>query len=227
MNDLDPLLLRSPRLSGAALQKESAYEELRDRLVRVEFAPGAQLHERDLSVELSCGVSAIREAVRRLAFEQLVQVVPRGGTFSAPIGLRESQSLMELRLDLEGRAVALATARGSTSEKERLIAIAERQHATDDLQECLDLDADFHRSVYSMSRNQYLAATAGVHFNLALRLWYFCSRFVEPPTWGEVDHRPLAKALADGDAPTARAEMIEHVRHDSQQVVDILTQHGF
>lgn len=223
----DQVGMQSKAGRTSRLQKESAYEALRDLLVKVQIAPGEQLYEQALAEDIASGVAAIREAVRRLAFEQLVQVVPRGGTFAAPIGLRESQSLMEVRLGIEALAVELAAARGSAAEKARLCELADRQHRSDVLQECIDLDAEFHRSVYEMSRNQYLQATANVHFNLALRLWYFCSRHVATPEWGEVDHRALAAAVSSGDTATAREQMTEHVRHDSQQVVDILTQHGF
>ncbi|MEU7708775.1 GntR family transcriptional regulator [Streptomyces nodosus] len=208
------------------LLSESAHAALRSRLVRCEIMPGERLSEAELRSSLQLGASPVREAIRRLEFEQLVVIFPRSGTFATEIALKDSRSVMELRLQLEGLAATLACTRGSRAEKEDLAALAERQFRTTDLQECIDLDAAFHRSLYRMTRNDYLITSAEIHFNLALRQWYFCSKVVQTPDWTGVDHRPLAAAIADGDAATADAHIREHVLHDSQQVVTILTDYG-
>lgn len=208
------------------LLSESAHTALRARLVRCEIMPGERLSEAELRRSLGFGASPVREAIRRLEFEQLVVVFPRSGTFAAEIALKDSRSVMELRLELEGLAATLACARGSKAEKDALVALAERQFGTTDLQECIDLDAAFHRELYQMTRNDYLINTAEIHFNLALRQWYFCSKVVQTPDWTGVDHRPLAAAITAGDAETAGAHIREHVLHDSRQVVKILTDYG-
>lgn len=208
------------------LLSEHAYTELQSRLVRVEIMPGERLSEAELKVSLGVGASPVREAIRRLEFEKLVKVFPRSGTFATDIALRDSRSVTELRLSLEALAASLACVRGSKAEKEHLIALAERQSAASDLQECIDLDAAFHRSMYRMTRNEYLVSTLDIHFNLALRLWYFCSKVVKTPDWTGVDHRPLAAAIAGNDTEHVSDLIREHVSHDSQQVVDILTDYG-
>ncbi|WP_405149823.1 GntR family transcriptional regulator [Sphaerisporangium sp. NBC_01403] len=212
--------------SAGSLLSESAGARLRSRLVRVEIMPGERLSEPELRASLGVGTSPVREAIRRLEFEKLVVIYPRSGTFATDIALKDSRSVMELRLQLEGLSAALACTRGSRTEKERLTEISERQFETDDLQQCIDLDAAFHRSMYRMTRNDYLAATAEIHFNLALRQWYFCSKVVETPDWTGVDHRPLAAAIAEGDPESASEHIRKHVLHDSQQIADILTNYG-
>ncbi|ACZ90315.1 GntR family transcriptional regulator [Streptosporangium roseum] len=212
--------------SAPHLLSESACATLRSRLVRVEIMPGERLSEPELRSSLGVGTSPVREAIRRLEFEKLIVIYPRSGTFATDIALKDSRSVMELRLQLEGLAAELACGRGSKAEKEQLVAIAERQFETDDLQQCIDLDAAFHHGIYRMTRNDYLTTTAEIHFNLALRQWYFCSKVVETPDWTGVDHRPLAAAIAGGDAESAGRHIREHVLHDSQQIVDILTNYG-
>ncbi|MEU8268034.1 GntR family transcriptional regulator [Sphaerisporangium sp. NPDC049002] len=212
--------------SASSLLSESATARLRSRLVRVEIMPGERLSEPELRTALGVGTSPVREAIRRLEFEKLVVIYPRSGTFATDIALKDSRSVMELRLQLEGLSAALACGRGSRTEKERLAEISERQYETDDLQQCIDLDAAFHRSMYQMTRNDYLATTAEIHFNLALRQWYFCSKVVETPDWTGVDHRPLAAAIAEGDPEAASEHIRKHVLHDSQQIADILTNYG-
>ncbi|MFG3702233.1 GntR family transcriptional regulator [Micromonospora sp. NPDC047620] len=212
--------------TGTALMSQSAYASLCSRLVRAEIMPGDRLVENDLRADLGVGLSPVREAIRRLEFEKLVVIYPRSGTYATEIALKDSRSVMELRLELESLATTLACRRGSKAEKEQLVALAEEQARTTDLQRCIDLDAAFHKGIYLMSRNEYLKTTARIYFNLALRQWYFCSKVVTTPDWTAVDHRPLAAAVADDDASTAAEQMREHVRHDSQQVFEILTNYG-
>ncbi|MEU4645245.1 GntR family transcriptional regulator [Micromonospora sp. NPDC023814] len=212
--------------TGTALMSQSAYASLCSRLVRAEIMPGDRLVENDLRADLGVGLSPVREAIRRLEFEKLVVIYPRSGTYATEIALKDSRSVMELRLELESLATMLACRRGSKAEKEQLVALAEEQARTTDLQRCIDLDAAFHKGIYLMSRNEYLKTTARIYFNLALRQWYFCSKVVTTPDWTAVDHRPLAAAVADDDAATAAEQMREHVRHDSQQVFEILTNYG-
>ncbi|MCW3815877.1 GntR family transcriptional regulator [Micromonospora sp. DR5-3] len=212
--------------TGNALLSESAYAQLCSRLVRAEIMPGDKLVESALRADLGLGLSPVREAIRRLEFEKLVVIYPRSGTYATEIALKDSRSVMELRLELESLATTLACSRGSKAEKEQLVALAEEQAQTTDLQRCIDLDAAFHESIYRMSRNEYLVATARVYFNLALRQWYFCSKVVTTPDWTGVDHRSMAAAVAAEDAATATEQMREHVRHDSQQVFEILTNYG-
>ncbi|RGC69274.1 HTH-type transcriptional repressor CsiR [Micromonospora sp. MW-13] len=212
--------------AGNALLSESAYASLCSRLVRAEIMPGDRLVENDLRADLGVGLSPVREAIRRLEFEKLVVIYPRSGTYATEIALKDSRSVMELRLELESLATTLACGRGSKAEKEQLVALAEEQARTTDLQRCIDLDAAFHQCVYLMSRNEYLNATARIYFNLALRQWYFCSKVVTTPDWTAVDHRPLAAAVAAADEAAAAEQMREHVRHDSQKVFEILTNYG-
>lgn len=212
--------------SPPSLLSTSAYNALCSRLVRCEIMPGERLSEPELRSGLGLGASPVREAIRRLAFERLVVVYPRSGTYATDIALKNSRSVTELRLELESLAAVLACRRGSDAEKQRLLALAEQQAETTNLQECIDLDAAFHRAMYAMTRNVHLAATAEIHFNLALRQWYFCSKVVTSPGGTAVDHRPLAGAIVRQDTGAAAEHIREHVLHDSQKVVRILTDYG-
>jgi DNA-binding GntR family transcriptional regulator len=208
------------------LLSESAYQALRSSLVQVEIMPGEQLNENELKKSLGLGASPVREAIRRLEFEKLVAIFPRSGTFATEIALRPLRAITELRLPMEDLAAQLASQRGSLAEKENLIDLAERQYQTTDLQECITLDATFHRSIYAMTRNEFLADSLNVYFNLALRQWYYCSKVIQTPDWISVDNRPIAAAIMASDAETAGQHLREHIRHDSQEVHDILTAYG-
>lgn len=201
---------------------DRAYSILLDRLVRLHYQPLQPLNERELTVELGIGVAPIREALRRLEGEHLVVIYPRRGIFSAEIGLRDQQSIKEIRLEMEGLGASLAALRGTPEEREQLVAMTDALVLETDTSRQIAGDAEFHGAVYRMARNPYLEAMLKQHFNLALRLWYFCNQNAPAQSPEIVDHRSLALAIRDGDADKAGALMREHVAHDSDRVRELL-----
>ena len=85
--------------------------ELRDRIVTLRLAPGTVLREDELMREMEIGRTPLREAVKRLALENLVAVQPRRGTFVAAVEAADIVSISEVRAELEGYAAELAALR--------------------------------------------------------------------------------------------------------------------
>ena len=73
--------------------------------------PGTVLREDELMKELGIGRTPLREAVKRLALENLVEVQPRRGTFVTAIEAADIQGITEVRAELEGYAAELAALR--------------------------------------------------------------------------------------------------------------------
>lgn len=201
---------------------DKVYGILLDRLVRLHYQPLQPLNERELTTELDIGLAPIREALRRLEGEHLVVIYPRRGIFAADIGLRDQQSIKEIRLEIEGLAASLAAVRATTQERQSLMKFAEKLVEERDISLQIAGDAEFHRRIYRMARNDYLAAMLTQNFNLALRLWYFCNQSAPSQSPEAVDHRPLAVAILGGDSEAARGLMRAHVAHDSDRVRDLL-----
>ncbi|MBN9045543.1 MAG: GntR family transcriptional regulator [Rhizobiales bacterium] len=201
---------------------DRAYNILLDRLVRMHYQPLQPLNERELTVELNIGLAPIREALRRLEGEHLVSIYPRRGIFSAEIGLRDQQSIKEVRMEIEGLAALLAALRGTPEEHEKLVAMADALVQETDIARQIAGDAEIHSTIYRMARNSYLEVMLKQNFNLALRLWYFCNQNSPAKSPETVDHRSLVGAIRDGEAETARMIMREHVAHDSDRVRDLL-----
>ena len=97
----------------ARLIAERAYHELRDRIVTLRLPPGTVLREDELMRELQIGRTPLREAVKRLALENLVAVQPRRGTFVSPVEASDIVHITEVRAELEGYAAELAALRMS------------------------------------------------------------------------------------------------------------------
>src|ERR1700749_4755875 len=86
------------------LLADRAYRELRDRLVTLRIAPGAPIDEDLIGRELEMGRTPVREAIKRLALENLVTVFPRRGTFASDINITDLAHISDVRGQLEGHA---------------------------------------------------------------------------------------------------------------------------
>src|SRR5947209_17701297 len=86
------------------LLADRAYDELRDRIVTLRIAPGAPIDEDRVGEELGMGRTPVREAIKRLALENLVSVFPRRGTFASEINITDLAQISEVRVQLEGHA---------------------------------------------------------------------------------------------------------------------------
>jgi DNA-binding GntR family transcriptional regulator len=96
---------------SVGLVAERAYVELRDRIVTLRLAPGTTLREDELMREMAIGRTPLREAVKRLALENLVAVQPRRGTFVTDVEAADIMNITEVRAELEGYAAELAAMR--------------------------------------------------------------------------------------------------------------------
>ena len=76
---------------------EQAYYAIRELIVSLELPPGSAVREPELTEELGIGRTPVREALRRLAQERLVEVFPRRGIFVTTVDVRDLARLCEVR----------------------------------------------------------------------------------------------------------------------------------
>src|SRR6201988_4384281 len=120
-----------------------ASRELRDRGVTLRIAPGAPIDEDVLGGELGIGRTPVREAIKRLALENLVTVFPRRGTFASEINITDLADISDVRMQLEGHAAYRAAQRITPAQRvelEGLLAELEHGQGSDDTAALMDLD---------------------------------------------------------------------------------------
>ena len=111
--------LTAPPLGEAASLADQAYFAIRDLIVTLELAPGEAISEPELTARLGIGRTPVREALRRLAQERLVEVYPRRGMFVTTVDVRDLARLCEVRAVLEPEAARLAAERATQLDLER------------------------------------------------------------------------------------------------------------
>src|SRR5689334_10678668 len=142
-------------LSGTAgerqLLADRAYIELRDRLVTLRIPPGAPIDEDLLGDELEMGRTPVREAIKRLALENLVTVFPRRGTFASEINITDLADISDVRTQLEGHAAYRAAERITEAQRvemDELLDELAHSKGSDDTAALKALDARVQPFIY-------------------------------------------------------------------------------
>ena len=207
------------------LLADRAYAELRDRIVTLVIAPGAPIDEDRLGGELGIGRTPVREAIKRLALENLVTVFPRRGTFASEINITDLADISDVRTQLEGHAAYRAAQRitpAQRAEVDGLLQEVDDSRGSDDVAALMQLDARVHRFVHRCAGNPYLEETLGRYFNLSLRIWYLVLDRL-PHLFTRVhEHEGLLRAIAGGEAERARAIVAEHIDTFEREIRSVL-----
>src|SRR4051812_44007774 len=90
-----------------------AYQAIKEKIIALELPPAALVDEAQLAAELGIGLTPVRQALRRLALENLVVILPRRGTLVADLNFSDLQKIFEIRSELEALAADLAAQRAS------------------------------------------------------------------------------------------------------------------
>jgi DNA-binding GntR family transcriptional regulator len=207
------------------LLADRAYADLRDRIVTLRIAPGAPIDEDALGHELEIGRTPVREAIKRLALENLVTVFPRRGTFASEINITDLADISDVRMQLEGHAAYRAAQRITPSQRaelEELVHELASSQGSDDVEGMMALDARIHRFVHRCAGNPYLEETLGRYFNLSLRIWHLVLDRL-PHLFARVhEHDDLLQAIAAGEAEQARDILAEHIETFEREIRSVL-----
>ncbi|HTR33930.1 MAG TPA: GntR family transcriptional regulator, partial [Gaiellaceae bacterium] len=161
------------QLGEPSLLADQAYVALRELIVSLELPPGALVKEPELVDRLGIGRTPVREALRRLARERLIEVYPRRGMVVTTVDVRDLARLCEVRLALEPEAARLAAERATQDDLDTLSELLAELggHRRRDDRALIDLDRRIHGAVYRASHNDFLAETLEQYYMHALRIW--------------------------------------------------------
>jgi DNA-binding GntR family transcriptional regulator len=219
-------VVTSEAVPSNRLFADRAYHELRDRIVTLRLPPGTVLREDALMRELDVGRTPLREAVKRLALENLVAVQPRRGTFVSPVEASDIVHISEVRVELEGYAAELAALRMSAETRvvaEALLDKVDHLSQTGDQDGLMRFDQRIHRFTWEAGGNPYLIDTLERYFTLSLRVWYLVLDRVPGLGHAVHDQVRLIQALLDRDGPRARTIMREHVLAFQREIMAAFT----
>jgi len=198
---------------GSSLSQE-AYSQIRSMIIRLELKPGSLIIESELMLKLKFGRTPIREALRALANEKLVEVYPRRGMFVASVDVKNLSAISEVRAVLEIKAAELAAERSTPADHEvtrNLIREIRAIKGQPDMAKLIGLDQRIHHHIYDCTHNEFLASTLENYYAHALRIWFLALDRVAGLAEAIIEHRVLLEAISQNDSKAAAKAMKEHV----------------
>ncbi|MGW1813982.1 GntR family transcriptional regulator [Streptomyces sp. NPDC002125] len=214
-----------PSDEGRPSLRDRAYETLRRRIIEVELQPGERLVERDLAAELEVSRIPLREALRLLAADGLVLLVPHRGALVAPFTPGDVRDLFDVRESLESLAARLAAERADDDGLARLaegLATARAATRAHDRAAIAAANAAFHTGIVELASNALLS---GVMRPLEARMhWLFRLTALRDPAQQCAEHEQMYEAIAARDADRAARLAHEHVADGRATSLDLAAQ---
>jgi DNA-binding GntR family transcriptional regulator len=148
-----------------------AFAKLMAAIKAGEFRPGDRLREVDIAERFSLSRTPIREALRRLEAERIIEHSPRIGAVIRTLDQTEVVELYEMRLVLERTAAEMAAKHAMEAEVDALGALNEQiAQAVQDPSRAAAINQQFHLSIYLAARNRFLLESARALNNALLLL---------------------------------------------------------
>ena len=191
---------------------ELAYDTLMNSIREGVFRPGVRLREEEVADRLARSRTPVREALRRLEADGIVEHRPRLGAVIRQLGHTEVVELYEMRVVLERAAAGLAAKHGTEAEFSALEALnheiaGERENP----ERAAAINQEFHRGLYLAGRNRFLLDAARALNNSLLLLGP--TTFTDDTRVDVVvrQHQDIIDALRHGDPDAAGAAAEAHL----------------
>lgn len=206
---------------------QEAASRLRQLIVEGRIAPGAKLNERALAEQLQVSRTPLREAIKTLAAEGLVALLPNRGAVAVQLSPQDVADTFEVIAGLEGQSGELAAQRITAAELAEIRALHYEMlaaHTRRDLSSYYSLNAQIHERINAAARNPVLTQTYR-NVNARLQALRFRSNFDERKWQHAVkEHDAMVAMLAERDAAGLRALLIRHLENKRDAVLELMQQ---
>jgi DNA-binding GntR family transcriptional regulator len=196
-----------------------AYDRIRALILSGEMAMGARLSQLDLAEHLGISRTPVREALRRLAGEGLVDALPQRGFRVADLGLGAVMRRLEVRLLLEPGAARLAAQRAQTDDLAALREAIRMEAEATEPDAIHDASRLFHLNLARATHNVDILGTLDALWIVEVGRRLLSQR-ADEPDWKEADVREHEQILAavearDGERAErlAREHIVDALRH--------------
>jgi DNA-binding GntR family transcriptional regulator len=202
---------------------EYVHRRVREAILEAELPPGETMSQVALADELGVSRTPLREALRMLQGEGLIEARPNRRVRVSPISASDLEELYALRVCVEAQALRLAVPR-MTSEHIAVLegCIAQMAHYAEerDMRRWLVPHAEYHRQLTNLAGERFAA--------LLSQLFDHAERYRRlhlghgPSAWATADHREILDAVKAGDGQTASALLATHLSRTAFEVTEIL-----
>ena len=188
---------------------------LRDRILNESCQCGDKLNELTLAKELKISRTPIREALKQLELEGLVESIPNKGVYVKGFSPRDIDDMFEIRLSLEGLAVSFAIDRMDEvhlAKIKEVFELLEFYTAKGDFDKVNDFNILFHESIYQATQSTYFEQILkDIHYYVSVTSRHSIAR-PERLESSLLEHRAILEAIIDRDKEEATERIQRHIR---------------
>lgn len=207
--------------------RDVVFQALRKAIITGEFSPGERLMEIALAQKLGVSRTPVREAIRMLEQDGLVNMIPRKGAHVAQITEKSLMDVMEIRITLEELAASLACQRITKEGKANLQKI--HHEFIQAVEQCDTMaiagkDQQFHDCIFAASDNKRLIDIIN---NLQEQIYRYRLEYVKDLDCYRIlieDHEKLLHAILNNNPETAKMVMREHLIRQQDKVIEVIRQ---
>lgn len=214
--------LKGVRLVGKSRSRgDMAYESLKRAIIRGDFAPRQRLIETQLSILLKTSRVPIREAIKKLEQDALVEK-RKQGFIGRRLSREDIEEITTLRTLLEGYAIHLASERMTNELFKNLQNNMKAYHEVLDsgaLGRLIKLDMAFHKAIYKTAQNNKLYALIN---NLRDSIYLYRSKLWNRPGYAHtslLDHKNILMAMKGNDMDKADQVLRTHILRDKEIII--------
>jgi DNA-binding GntR family transcriptional regulator len=217
----------SAETGAPASASDRVYGAVRAEIMRCEIAPGAALDSGAIASRYNVSKTPVRDAMRRLAAEGLVTILPRSGYRVAAITFQAVHEILDMRAAIGPHAARQAARYATAEDIAALRAIVSEYGVPQDVASMQQVARRFHLGIARCSRNKRLLALSESLFDELERLLRFAIDFSGKAGEHSHEHTALVDAIEAGDGDRAAEIETAHIRHSRDFLVERLMTLGY
>ena len=203
--------------------RDVVFNTLRDAILTGKLVPGERLMENQLAEKLGVSRTPVREALRMLELENLVELVPRKGAQVLDMSEKDIVNILEVRSALEGLATSVACKKMTKEDLQQLKNMEvdfEKAVAENDVERFVDIDEDFHDLIFAATENDKLI---NIFRNLRIQLYrYRMAQAKNNETSMSTivaHHRSIIRAIENHDAEEGASIAQGHIKYQTESIL--------
>ena len=203
--------------------RDVVFNTLRDAILTGKLVPGERLMENQLAEKLGVSRTPVREALRMLELENLVELVPRKGAQVLDMSEKDIVNILEVRSALEGLATSVACKKMTKEDLQQLKNMEvdfEKAVAENDVEHFVDIDEDFHDLIFAATENDKLI---NIFRNLRIQLYrYRMAQAKNNETSMSTivaHHRSIIRAIENHDAEEGASIAQGHIKYQTESIL--------
>jgi DNA-binding GntR family transcriptional regulator len=205
---------RKAAFSKGASLADRAFEDIKEKILKLYFLPGQYLNEGALCALLNVGRTPVHQALQRLQHEGLVEIMPRKGVIVQPGSISEILKILDSRATIEADLARNAASRANAKEAEALKTLARAgapNGQNSQLESFIEADRAFHRKLAELAENPVLSEIALSLHERSIRYWYLHLWQTFDGKASVREHSAIAEAIAKGDGEAAAKAVRAHI----------------